>query len=183
MMKAAFVANSERQTPQTYFLHYDHPGFRFRFVAVSGVEMAREAVRSFADQGFDLVDLCGDFDPETAEAFRQEAGGRIKVSAAVYSPAEMEKLNALEAIDRYGIIVMGAGDLDRPIWLEKENEEFNTRIAVVTGEETAREAAREMVREGIHFIELCSYFDAQRTEALSRAIGGAVPIGSCGAGA
>ena len=45
---------------------------------------------------------------------------------------------------------------------------------------TPYEAAQKLVSEGVKFIEICSWFDAERTQSVIDAIDGAVPVGSCG---
>lgn len=179
MFKAAFIANSERQNPDTYSLCYDNPEFQLRMVAVSGMTMAEEAIIGFAEEGFDVVDLCGDFSQEMAETLRKATQNRIKITAAVYEEEEGKKLEALETLQNYGIILMGRGVSGEPVWLEKTNEEFNTRIAIVGHDAMAHDAARQMVASGIDFIELCSYFNQEKAAALSHAAGGAVPVGAC----
>ena len=179
MLKAAFIANSESQNPQTYSLRYENPDFQLEMVAVSGMDMTKETILGFAREGFDLVDLCGDFTQEMAETLRQDTGNQIRISAAVYSEEEAKKLEALTTMQNYGIILMGRGIGSEPVWLEKENQEFNTRIAIVGSDAMAAEAAREMAESGIDFIELCGYFDQEKAAALSQAAGGAIPVGYC----
>lgn len=179
MLKAAFIANSENQNPKTYSLQYENPDFQLQMVAVSGMDMTKETLLGFVREGFDLVDLCGDFTQEMAEALRLATDNQIRVSAAVYSEEEGKKLEALTTMQNYGIILMGRGIEAEPVWLEKENEEFNTRIAIVGSDAMAQEAARVMAESGIDFIELCSYFDQEKAAALSKAAGGTVPVGYC----
>lgn len=179
MLKAAFIANSESQNPQTYSLRYENPDFQLEMVAVSGMDMTKETILRFAREGFDLVDLCGDFTQEMAEALRQATGNQIRISAAVYSEEEGKKLEALTTMQNYGIIIMGRGIGSEPVWLEKKNQEFNTRIAIVGSDAMAAEVAREMAEAGIDFIELCGYFDQEKAAALSQAAGGALPVGYC----
>ena len=179
MLKAAFIANSESQNPQTYSLRYENPDFQLEMVAVSGMDMTKETILGFARDGFDLVDLCGDFTQEMAEALRQATGNQIRISAAVYSEEEAKKLEALTTMQNYGIILMGRGIGSEPVWLEKKNQEFNTQIAIVGSDAMAAEAAREMAEAGIDFIELCGYFDQEKAAALSQAAGGALPVGYC----
>lgn len=179
MLKAAFIANSESQNPQTYSLRYENPDFQLEMVAVSGMDMTKETILGFVREGFDLVDLCGDFTQEMAEALRQATGNQIRISAAVYSEEEGKKLEALTTMQNYGIILMGRGIGSEPVWLEKKNQEFNTRIAIVGSDAMAAEAAREMAESGIDFIELCGYFDQEKAAALSQAAGGTLPVGYC----
>lgn len=49
-------------------------------------------------------------------------------------------------------------------------------VAAATFDE-ACDAAKELAAEGVELIELCGSFHAEGAEAVSRAIGGAIPVG------
>ena len=44
----------------------------------------------------------------------------------------------------------------------------------------AKQAAIKLVEKRIDFIELCSWFDLLRMEAIVEATGNRVPVGTCG---
>ena len=44
----------------------------------------------------------------------------------------------------------------------------------------ACEAAKELLDKGVYFIELCSWFDEEKTRAVIAAVDGKLPVGSCG---
>lgn len=56
----------------------------------------------------------------------------------------------------------------------------NTHIRFIRDVEGACEAAKGLVADGVTFIELCSWFDAEKTNAVIKAIDCQVPVGSCG---
>lgn len=179
-MKYAFIMNSGNLNPENYSAVYETEGSQYYFSAVSGMKMARELVRRLADDDFELIDLCGDFDEEKAEDLRKAAGDRTKVNYAKYKEEEQEKFNALQSTDKYGIIVLGFEAGEDLVKLELTSEEFNTYITIVGKEEMAAPAAKEMVAEGIDFIELCGYFNSEKADAIAETIGHTVPLGYCG---
>ena len=54
------------------------------------------------------------------------------------------------------------------------------KATFVKNQEQANEAAKQLTAEGMDDIELCSWFDAEKTQKVIEAIGGSVPVGSCG---
>ena len=63
---------------------------------------------------------------------------------------------------------------------ELRNEECNTYVRFTKDLEAAKAAAKELTDQGVYFIEICSYFDEEKTRAIIDAVGGKVPVGSCG---
>lgn len=179
-MKYAFIMNSGTLDPENYSTLYEDRKNQYYFAAVHGMDMTRELAKKLAGEGYDFIDLCGDFDGEKTEDIRKAAEGKVQVNYAKYSEEELAKFNALPAIDRYGIIVLGFDMTGDPVWLTLESEEYNTWVALVADEDTAALEAKKMVEHGIHFIELCGYFTAQKAEKLMEAIEHKVPVGYCG---
>jgi hypothetical protein len=179
-MKYAFVMNSGTLNPENYSVLYEDEGNCYFFTAVSGMDMTRALVMQLAEDGYELIDLCGDYDEEKAQDISNVSGGKLKVNYARYSEEELEKFNALPSNDRYGILVLGF-DLSKDIVrLELTSSEYNTYISIVAEEESAVAEAKRMQQEGIHFIELCGYFNAERAEKIRKAVGYKLPIGYCG---
>ncbi len=54
---------------------------------------------------------------------------------------------------------------------------FRSTIVAVATFDGACEAAKELAAEGVELIELCGSFHAEGAAAVSRAIGGAIPVG------
>lgn len=180
-MKYAFIMNSGTLNPETYSTLYEDRKNQYYFAAVHGMAMTRELAKKLAGEGYDFIDLCGDYDGEKAEDIKKAADGNVQVCYAKYSEEELAKFNALPANDRYGIIVLGFDMTGDPVWLTLESDEYNTWIALVADEETAALEAKKMVEHGIHFIELCGYFTAPKAEKIMEAIDRKVPVGYCGA--
>jgi RecA/RadA recombinase len=179
-MKYAFIMNSGTLDPETYSKLYEDRSNRYYFAATHGMEMTRELAKQLADDNYDFIDLCGDFDEEKAADIKKAADGKVQVNFAKYSKEQLEKFNALPSLERYGIIVLGfdmKGDTAR---LTLESSEYNTYVSIVPDEEAAAREAGKMAEEGICFIELCGYFTAPKAEKILEAIDYKVPIGYCG---
>ncbi len=179
-MNYAFIMNSATQNPDSYSVLYEDAGNQYYFAAVHGMKMTRELTKKLADSGYELIDLCGDYNEEKTEEIRTSSEGKIKINYAKYSKEELARFNALQDISKYGIIVLGFDLTEDLVRLKLESEEYNTDIAIVAKEEMAALEAMRMVAEGIHFIELCGYFDAEKAEKVMQAIDHKIPIGYCG---
>lgn len=179
-MKYAFIMNSSNLTPETFSLTYEHQGNEYYFAAVHGMKMTRELAEKLADQGFKLLDLCGDYDSDKTREVQAAVEGRMEVSFAKYSKEDQARFEALTEADKYGIIVLGFEPAEELVRLELQSDEYNTYIAIAGSEEAAARAAKDLTEEGIHFIELCGYFDQTKAELIADAIGHKLPIGYCG---
>ena len=179
-MKYAFIMNSASLNPESYSVTYYNEGNQYYFTAVHGMKMTRELAKKLADDGYELMDLCGDFNEEKTEAVKEAAEGKIRVNYAKYSEEDTAKFDALESTSKYGVIVLGFDLTEDLVRLELTSEEYNTYISIAAQEETAALEAKKMVAEGINFIELCGYFDSEKAEKIAEAIGHQVPIGYCG---
>lgn len=179
-MKYAFIMNSASLNPDSYSVIYENAGNQDYYTAVHGMKMTQELAKKLADEGYEQIDLCGDFDAKKAEEIKEAAENKIKVNYAKYSEEDLAKFDALESTSKYGIIAIGFDMTEDMVRLELASEEFNTYIAIVANEETAAQAAKQMVLEGINFIEMCGYFDSEKAEKVAEAIGHQVPVGYCG---
>jgi len=178
MIKYAFLMNMPGETPETCYGEYNNQESHTRIVGLEK-EAAGEYIKILAEEGFKMVDLCGDFNRDDVERLTAAAEGKIKICAAAFLPEEGEKLEKLESLFEYGIIVNMKGVKDTE-WIEIINRQGNTTIAFVSGLESAMEAAKELVKKGVSFMELCSWFDREKCEKIIEAIGGGVPVGTCG---
>ena len=61
-----------------------------------------------------------------------------------------------------------------------KNDACNTYVRFTKDLDAAKAAAKELEEQGVYFLELCSFFDKARTLEIIDAIGGKVPVGSCG---
>ena len=141
--------------------------------------MTRELVKKLDSEGYDLIDMCGDFDDEAVEKLLSITKSDMEILHADYLPAELEKIEALDSLQEYGIVVVMDGVEETQNFTLK-NDACNTYVRFTKDLDAAKAAARELVEQGVYFLELCSFFDKARTLEIIDAIGGKVPVGSCG---
>ena len=180
MFKYAFIMNSRGLTPETYSVAYQNEEFYCYIAAVHGMKMTRELAKKLAYEEIQLIDLCGAYNEEMAEDVAEFAGEEIEICYAKYTPEQLDKFNKMESEGEYGLIIMADGIKEKPHYLEIGSAEYNTHIALVGSDEMAIQAAKDLVKVGINFIELCSYFDLEKTESILDAIDREVPVGYCG---
>lgn len=179
-MKYAFIMNSRTLNPESYSVVYEDAGDQYFISGVHGMKMTRELTKKLADDGYELIDLCGNFNEEKTEEIRKVTEEKVKVNYAKYTEEELAKLEALDSMSKFGIIVLGFDMSKDVVKLELTSDEFNTYITIVAKEEMASLEAQKMVAEGINFIELCGYFNAEKAAVVAKAIGHKVPLGYCG---
>ncbi|MCI8648230.1 MAG: hypothetical protein HFE76_15875 [Firmicutes bacterium] len=145
----------------------------------SSFEMTRELVKKLDSEGYDLIDMCGDFDDEAVEKLLSITKSDMEILHADYLPAELEKIEALDSLQEYGIVVVMDGVEETQNFTLK-NDACNIYVRFTKDLDAAKAAAKELVEQGVYFLELCSFFDKARTLEIIDAIGGKVPVGSCG---
>ena len=179
MLKFAFLINVPGQSPDTFSGTYENAE-SFNLVAgTDNMEMAEDFVKKLVDEGYTLFNLCGDFDDEVTGRMQEAAGPGVKIRHASYLPEELQKVEALEELTRYGAVIVMNG-VEEPQEVEIDSEDFYAKAIFVKDQKQANEAAAKLAAEGMQDIELCSWFDRARTEEVIQAAGGSVPIGTCG---
>lgn len=179
MLKFAFIENLPGSSPETCSAVYENAESYSVVVGTSSYEMTEAYVRKLDEEGFSIIDLCGDFDDEAVAKLKSAVKSPIQISHADYLPEELKKIQALESFKEYGIIVAMDG-VEETVERSIRNEEGNSYIRFVKDLDAAKAAAVELVGQGVYFIELCSYFDKKKTEEVIAAIEGKVPVGTCG---
>jgi hypothetical protein len=179
MSKYALIMNVPGESPETYSALYNKDGNHELYVGTGNMEMATDLMKKLAKEGFDHINLCGDFDDGITNKFIEIGQGKIKISHASYFPEQLEKLNSLPSLKEYGFISL-VGNVKNIVTLELKSEECNTHIMLVNNLEMACQAAIDLMEKGIAFIELCTWFDEEKTRAIIEYISGKVPVGSCG---
>lgn len=178
MEKFLFILNSETLTHETYRKVITSPTFSTDICGVNSFEMACHVVKEGVETGVTCINLCGDFGPEEIEKIKKVIRHDLNISYVKYSKEEEDKLNKLEKMTAYGIIVMWHDyNLEKTIM---ESEELTTEIITVKNLDQACKAAEILVNEGIDFIELCSAFNESDSKVISDYIKGAVPMGYAG---
>ncbi len=179
MFKYVFIANIPGVSPDTYVASYENEESKTIVMGTSSMEVTEEMVKKYDGEGFDLIDLCGDFDDAALEQFSEVVTGDMRLTHADYFPEELEKLDALPSMKEYGIIAITRG-VEKTQELLLESRICNTHVRLIKDLDGAKEAAKSLVAGGINFIELCSWFDKEKTKEIIATIDGKVPVGSCG---
>lgn len=179
MLKFAWFVNVPGSSPDKYKGVYENAESYNMIVGTGDMESAKAYAKKLADEGYTLFNLCGDFDDEVTAEMSALAGEGVKIRHADYLPAELEKVSALEEFSEYGIVVVMRG-VEEPSEVDINADGMHTRAIFVKDQEQANAAAKLLSDAGMHGIELCSWFDKEKTEAVIDAIGGATPVGSCG---
>jgi len=155
---------------------------------VAGVDNERSAIRlitELIEEGYEQIDLGYGFSERDALHilgsidFQKAAGGRVKLHAAAYTINEYAKFRNAGRMRSHGIIMAIPG-ADRAAALFIPDKVHDTRVVFVKNITQAKHAARYLVKHKVGFIELCTWFDRLRMEEVISAIGGAVPVGTCG---
>ena len=179
MLKFAFIINVPGASPETYSAVYENAESHSTIAGVDGLEAGKEYAKKLAAEGVTIINLCGDFDDEITEQIKDEVGEGVKVRHADYAIDELAKLNQLQSMKYYGIIVQIAG-VEDPHTLVLEDDECVATVVFVKDMEQAKAAAKDLVKRNNDFMELCSWFDRLKMEEIAVAIDGAVPVGTCG---
>ena len=179
MLKFAFLINVPGYSPETYSNTYENAE-SFNLVAgTNDMDSAKAYVKKLVGEGYTLFNLCGDFDDEITAQMQELAGPDVKIRHADYFPEEGAKVEALPEFTRYGIVVVMRG-VETPVDVELECPDLYTHVIFVKDQEQANAAAVKLADEGMHDIELCSWFDEERTKSVIAAVDGKCPVGTCG---
>lgn len=179
MFKYAFIENVEGASPEQYSFIYENAESYNMVAGTSSFEMTQELVKKLDSEGYDLIDLCGDFDDEAVKKLLSVTKNGIDICHADYLPEQLEKIEALESLKEYGIVIVMDG-VEETECFTLESEACNTHVRFTKDLEAAKAAAKELTEQGVYFLELCSYFDREKTLEVIEAIDGKVPVGSCG---
>ena len=177
MLKYAFIINSRTLTPENYSKEFSGPGFQGYICGVNALEQACEVAIKLTAEGFNEIDLCGDYGPEKAAKIKECTGGRVKVFYEIYTDGEEDKFEALPSLNPWGVIIQVGEQWKEDRYFILRSPEFNTHVACVEDLEDAVSAARTMQEEGVTFIELCGYFDQKKRDRIIDAVSGKLPVG------
>lgn len=178
-MKFAFIANVAGITPETYSTVFETAGSYNLIAGVDGMDAAKEYVKKLAGEGYELINLCGDFDDEITAEMQEMVGDAVEIKHADYTVDEAIKLDHLESFKNYGIIIIDE-DVDKYHEEVLRSEACDARIIFVEDLRQAKNAAKRLIEKKIDFIELCSWFDVLRLESIVEATENKVPVGTCG---
>ena len=181
MKKFAYVENVPDLSVENYMESFDDGEYVNHIAGFDGVDACMDYVKGLIRDGYELINLCGDFGKEHTEELMQDAPEGTKVCYAAYLPEELTKLEALEQYIEYGMIIVG--NVEEPVRLELAAPEMNTHTVFVKDLEQAIAVARQFAEDGVDGIELCSWFDLEKTKAVIAAVetvSKTIPVGSNG---
>ena len=179
MLKYAYIVNVPGQNPEDYKGVYENSESYNVIAGTNDMEMAKDYVGKLVSDGFTLLNLCGDFDDAITAELREIAGPDVKIVHADYLPEQGAMVEALPEFSKFGIVVVMRG-VEEPTEVVVDKPELYTKAIFVKDQEQANAAAKQLADEGMHDIELCSWFDRERTQSVIDAVGGAAPVGTCG---
>ncbi len=178
-MKFGFIFETEHNVGEDFIATSEVGDVLEKVIGIESTDMGSRAVEILSESGIRNYDFCGAFTEEQLEEYKKIYGEEYKFNLMRYLPEENEKLEKAEDLSNYGVIIRNA-DIEISQKEKLTCPTCDTTIYFVKDLEKAKEAAKEMVKEGIHFIELCAHFDKAKTEEIIEAIGGVVPIGTAG---
>ena len=180
MLKYAFIINVPGIVPGSYQAIYENSESLSQIVGVDGMLEAEKLVIQLGKDGFDLLNFCGDFDDAITSRFGEISGGKTKCLNVKHSEENLGGMESLgEDLKEYGILVVMRGVVE-PVRYDLLSEGWNTHAVFVRDLEDAVSTARKMKEEGIQLIELCSWFDEEKTRAIEKAVEGKVIVGTSG---
>ncbi|MEU7899401.1 DUF6506 family protein [Nonomuraea sp. NPDC049152] len=90
-----FVYTAPGVSPEGHWATVDTDGCRTRLVAVQSAEQAPAVARRLADEGAQLIELCGAFGPVWTARVIEALDGRVPVGAVGYGPETVDQLHAI----------------------------------------------------------------------------------------
>lgn len=181
LIKYAYVENVPGLSSGKYMDSFDDGEYLNHVAGVDGIDACMSYVKQLIREGYRLINLCGDFGSEQVAELLKDAPEGTEVKYAAYLPEEQIKLEALEQYIEYGMIILG--NVEEPVRRELAAPEMNTHIIYVKDLEQAAAAAKQLAEEGVDGIELCGWFDLERTKRVIAAVESVdktVPVGSNG---
>ena len=177
MLKFMYLVNMPELTPENFHGVYENTESHNEIVGVHSMDMAKELIRQYVDDGFTLFNLCSGFGPEDLAVLKEIAGEGVRMAAVSYTEEEEAKLG--DDFSKYGVIVQMVG-VEENVPVEVNGPGFESTTVFVKDMEGAKEAAAYLAAKPVTFIEVCSWFKADMVPQLIEAIEGKVPVGSAG---
>ncbi|WP_214322916.1 DUF6506 family protein [Nonomuraea sediminis] len=91
----AFIYTAPGVEPGGQWTTVDTQACRTELVAIQSVEHVVAAAERLADQGTQLIELCGAFGPLWTAKVIEAVGGRVPVGAVGYGPEAVDPLHAI----------------------------------------------------------------------------------------
>ena len=181
LIKYAYVQNVPDLSVDYYMDSFDDGEYLNHVAGFNGMDVCVDYVKQLIRDGYRLINLCGDFNDAYVEEIMKDAPEGTEVKYAVYLPEELAKLEALEQYIEYGQIILA--NVDEPVRRDILAPEMNTHTVYVKDLEQAASAARQLAERGVDGIELCGWFDLEKTKRIIEAVESfdkTIPVGSNG---
>lgn len=179
MFQFALIINVPGASLGTCSKVYENKESHNEFIGSGSMDMAALIVKSLADQGIEEIDLCGAFDDQETKRLIDIAQSKIEIFNAKYSPEENCKVKEMTSFKKYGFISITKG-IQAMHSIELPGEKRSNHIVLVKDLDMACQAANMLLGDGVDLIELCSWFDNDKTQKVISSIDGKLPVGSCG---
>ncbi|MFV0516128.1 MAG: DUF6506 family protein [Aminipila sp.] len=177
MLKYAFIANISGINPKEYNAVYESEDCFNLIIGSPDMEETERIVKELESENFTLMNFCGAYDAEKIKQLNKAINSEVKMSNVKYFPEELKKMNQLKSFKEFGIIIEGTEKLTS---INLKSEKCNIYTYFVKDMDMAKEAAQNLVDQGVFFIELCGWFKENMTREIIEAIKGKVPVGSAG---
>lgn len=179
MFRFALIVKISGASPETYRKVYENNESYNLFIGIDPMDETRDLIEELLEDDIEEINLCGAFDNEETKALQNLAKGRLEIFNAKYFSEELPKVQNIDSLREYGFISI-TKNINKLMPMNIDGEKGNTRIMLVKDLEMACLAAQQLVDGGIQLIELCSWFDNEKTQTIIDSINGKVPVSSCG---
>lgn len=182
-MKFAFIMNVKGTSPETYSTVYETAG-RYNLIAgVDGTEAAEAYIKKLAEEGFDKINLSGDFDEEFAHRMAEQIAAGISENTEIkctrYILDELMKLQFIDSFRDYGLIIIDE-NVNKYHDVVLRSPVRDTRISFVQNLKHARHAVIRQIEKRVNVIDLCDWFDMLRLDNILKTAGNRAAVGTCG---
>jgi len=92
LQRYAFLVKGPSYRPQQHRAELPSPQFHTVIIGVSSLQEAIEQALTLAEEGIQLIELCGGFRSAEAQAIREAVAGRIPIGLVSYSAEECLEL-------------------------------------------------------------------------------------------
>ena len=83
-IKFAFILTGGAKHPQPEYLIFDNKDNTTKICGVDTIETACEVAKELVKEGYNLIELCGDFQEEGAQKVIEAVEGKAKIGYIIY---------------------------------------------------------------------------------------------------
>lgn len=156
---------------------------RLTIIATGDPGQVPAVARELADQGVELIELCGGISPVWRPKVSAAAGNRVRVSSVTFGVESLPAAAAYSAAYLAGrppkeayVFIEADADPDRDRFVKTFPPQHSTFIPV-PDEATGARVAADLAKTGYGLIELYGGFSMQGAAAVIEAVNGRAPVG------